>query len=127
MVARDLVASIDSAAPPRFRRIWGQEHAEASLKLTALPNEVRIDNRASAQSTVIEVFTFDRSGLLYGLARKLHDLELTIWHAKIGTYIDQVVDVFYVTDRGGGKIEDESRLDEIRREMLALIEAPSVV
>ena len=34
--------------------------------------------------------------------------------------------VFYVTDRGGGKIEDDSRLEEIRREMLALIEATSV-
>jgi [protein-PII] uridylyltransferase len=123
-VSRDLVASIDSAQPPRFRRIWGQEHAEASLKLTALPNEIRIDNRSSATATVVEVFTFDSTGLLYTLARKLHDLELTIWHAKIGTYIDQVVDVFYVTNRGGGKIEDEGRLAHIRQEMLATIELP---
>jgi [protein-PII] uridylyltransferase len=122
-ISRDLIASVDCPHPPKFRRIWGQEYAEASLKLTALPNEVRIDNRSSATATVVEVFTFDRTGLLYSLARKLHDLELTIWHAKIGTYIDQVVDVFYVTNRGGGKVEDEGRLDYIRREMLAVIES----
>ncbi len=124
-ISRDLVASVDATQPPKFRRIWGQEHAEASLKLTGLPNEVRIDNGASATATLVEVFTFDRAGLLYALAHKLHELELTIWHAKIGTYIDQVVDVFYVTDRDGGKIEGEAQLDYIRREMLGVIEASS--
>jgi [protein-PII] uridylyltransferase len=122
-VARQLAASVDSTDPPKFRRVWGQEHAEAAMKLTAMPNEVRIDNRASADATVVEVFTFDRTGLLYALARKLHELDLTIWHAKISTYIDQVVDVFYVTNRGGGKIEDAERLEQIRREMFAVIDA----
>jgi [protein-PII] uridylyltransferase len=121
-VAKELINSVDATDPPKFRRVWGQENAEASLKLTGLPDEVRIDNETSGKETVVEVFTIDRSGLLYRLARKLHDLELTIWHAKIGTYIDQVVDVFYVTNRGGGKILDEGRLDFIRREMLSAIE-----
>jgi [protein-PII] uridylyltransferase len=123
-ISRDLVASVDSTQPPKFRRIWGQEHAEASLKLTGLPNEVRIDNGASATATLVEVFTFDRAGLLYALAHKLHELELTIWHAKIGTYIDQVVDVFYVTNRQGGKIEGDGQVEYIRREMLGVIEGP---
>ncbi len=124
-VSKQLAASVDSTEPPKFRRVWGQDHAEASMKLAAMPNEVRIDNRASGDATVVEVFTFDRTGLLYGLARKLHDLELTIWQAKISTYLDQVVDVFYVTNRGGGKIEDADRLEQIRREMFAVIEEPS--
>jgi [protein-PII] uridylyltransferase len=121
-MARELAAAVDSEKPPVFRRVWGQAEAEASRKLTAMKNDVRIDNRASRDATVVEVFTFDRTGLLYRLARRLHDLELTIWHAKIGTYIDQVVDVFYVTNRGGGKVEDEGRLEHIRREMLAVID-----
>jgi [protein-PII] uridylyltransferase len=119
-----LAAAVNSPEPPKFRRVWGQDAIEASIKLTGLPNDVRIDNRASSDATVVEIFTFDRTGLLYQLSRKLHDLELTIWRAKIGTYIDQVVDVFYVTNRGGGKIEDEGRLDHIRREMMAVIDAP---
>ena len=42
--------------------------------------------------------------------------------AKIGTYLDQVVDVFYVTDQAGRKIDDESRLEQIRARLLAAIE-----
>ncbi|HMP05897.1 MAG TPA: HD domain-containing protein [Lacipirellulaceae bacterium] len=122
-VAAELAAAVDAEQPPKFRRVWGQDAAEASRKLTSLPNDVRIHNNASSDATVIEVFTFDRTGLLYRLARRLHDLELTIWRAKIGTYIDQVVDVFYVTNRGGGKIEDDARIDHIRRELLAVIDA----
>lgn len=121
-VSKDMIKSVDSKEPPRFRKIWGQDSVEASLRLTALSNEVRIDNEASADATVVEVYTFDRTGLLYSLARRLHDLELTIWLSKIATNIDQVVDVFYVTNRGGGKIEDPTRLEHIRQEMLAVIE-----
>jgi [protein-PII] uridylyltransferase len=78
---------------------------------------VRIDNHQSHDFTIVEVFTFDRTGLLYSLARKLHDLGLVIRNAKIGTYIDQVVDVFYVTDRNGQKIHDSGYLDHIHHEM----------
>jgi [protein-PII] uridylyltransferase len=124
-VAKAMINSLDAKEPPKFRRIWGEESAAASRKLTAMTNEVRIDNQTSAEATVVEVFTFDRTGLLYQLARKLHELELTLWHSKIATNVDQVVDVFYVTNRGGGKIEDEERLALIRREMLAVIEAPA--
>ncbi|HEX6963358.1 MAG TPA: [protein-PII] uridylyltransferase [Lacipirellula sp.] len=124
-IARELIAAVDSAKPPRFRRIWGEESAQASRKLTGLPNDVRIDNASSRDATVVEVYTFDRTGLLYRLARKLHELELTIWHAKIGTNVDQVVDVFYVTNRGGGKVEDPERLEYVRRHMLEVIDAPN--
>jgi [protein-PII] uridylyltransferase len=116
-----LVAGVDSDQPPRFRKKWGQEQAEASIQLTALPNEVQIDNGVSDQCTLIEVFTFDRTGLLYQLAQRLHDLSLVIHQAKIGTSLDQVVDVFYVTDREGNKILDQERLDHIRAQMFEVI------
>ncbi len=120
-ICRALVASADSDEPPRFRRQWGQEQAEASIQLTASSNEVRIDNSASDQCTLIEVFTFDRTGLLYQLARRLHELKLVIRHAKIGTSVDQVVDVFYVTDRQGCKVLDQGRLDDIRAQLFEVI------
>ena len=120
-ICRALVVSANSDEPPRFRRKWGQEQAEASIQLTASSNEVRIDNRASDQCTLIEVFTFDRTGLLYHLARRLHDLSLVIHHAKIGTSVDQVVDVFYVTDRQGHKVLDQHRLDDIRAQLFEVI------
>ena len=45
--------------------------------------------------------------------------------AKIGTYIDQVVDVFYVTDRNGNKIESKEQFDAIREKLLEQIEKPT--
>ena len=118
-----LLAAVRSQEPPKFVRVWGQEQAAAAKKLSAMPTEVRIDNSLSAEFTIIEVFTFDRPGLLYALARKLHDLSLVIRHAKIGTYLDQVVDVFYVTSREGQKITDDGWLEHIKHELRAAIAA----
>ena len=121
-VCRALIASVDAEEPPKFPAVWGADQQEASIQLSALPNEVRIDTEISDEFTIVEVFTFDRRGLLYKIARKLHDLELVISHAKIGTYLDQVVDVFYVTDRAREKVVDPRRLGELRDELLEVIE-----
>jgi [protein-PII] uridylyltransferase len=112
-IANALVASIDSDAPLKFPKILGREQQVAGAVLTAQPNLVRLNNDLSDECTVVEVFTIDRRGLLYRLARALHDLELVICFAKIGTYVDQVVDVFYVTERDGTKPVSEERLAEI--------------
>jgi [protein-PII] uridylyltransferase len=60
--------------------------------------------------------------LLYQLAHQLHNQELIIRHAKISTSLDQVVDVFYVTDRSGHKITQAERLQAIRERLLEVIE-----
>src|SRR3954451_6296126 len=116
-----LVASIDSDATPRFPKILGREQKAAGAALTNLPNEVRIDNDLSAECTIVEVFTVDRRGLLYRLARALHDTGLVIRFAKIGTSTDQVVDVFYVTERDGQKPREEDRLATIRETLMQVI------
>jgi [protein-PII] uridylyltransferase len=120
-INRALVASIDSNEPPKFPKIRGREQKEAGAVLSNLPNEVRINNELSQQATIVEVFTVDRRGLLYRLARALHDLGLVIRFAKIGTRVDQVVDVFYVTERDGQKATAEERLEEIRSALMAVI------
>ncbi|MCI0332604.1 MAG: HD domain-containing protein [Planctomycetes bacterium] len=123
-VSQSLVASIDSSEPPTFPKIRGREQKEADAVLSNLPNEVRIDNELSEVCTVVEVFTVDRRGLLYRLARALHDLGLVIRFAKIGTRVDQVVDVFYVTERDGQKPQSDERLAEIRAALTAVILPP---
>jgi [protein-PII] uridylyltransferase len=120
-VCETLVASIDREEPPTFRTVWGQDQFMASAALTNLPNEVRIDTQLSDECTIVEIFTLDRRGLLYSLARALHDLGLIIRFAKIGTYLDQVVDVFYVTERDGSKPTSPDRLTEIRTHLLEVV------
>jgi [protein-PII] uridylyltransferase len=122
-LCRALVTSIDSDEPPSFPKIIGREQKEAAAALTNLPNKVRIDTELSAECTVVEVATVDRRGLLYRLARALHDLGLVIRFSKIGTYLDQVVDVFYVTERDGQKPRNDERLEEIRNTLMGVIAA----
>jgi len=59
--------------------------------------------------------------LLYKITKALYDLELEVHMAKIGTYIDQVVDVFYLTDRDNRKIDSKQQLAEIRNTLLKKI------
>jgi [protein-PII] uridylyltransferase len=61
-------------------------------------------------------------GLLYAISRTLFELDLSVSTAKIGTHLDQVVDVFYVADAiRSAKITDEHRLGEIRHRLLRAI------
>ncbi len=68
--------------------------------------EVKIDNETSDHFTVIDVFADDKQGLLHEIAKALYDLGLSVHSAKIGTRLDQVVDVFHVTSRNGKKVDD---------------------
>jgi [protein-PII] uridylyltransferase len=87
-----------------------------------VPTSVEIDNRVSREYTVLDVYTGDRVGLLFSITNCLYHLWLEIHLAKITTMVDQVLDVFYVTDNEGRKIEDPARLEVIRRELTHALE-----
>jgi [protein-PII] uridylyltransferase len=66
---------------------------------------------------VLDVYTHDRVGLLFTITNTLFHLGLSIHIAKITTNVDQVLDVFYVTDERGRKITDPDEIERIRREL----------
>jgi [protein-PII] uridylyltransferase len=82
---------------------------------------VLIDNTASAGHTVVEVNGRDRPGLLFELTRALTACNLQISSAKISTYGEKVVDVFYVKNIFGLKVEHESKLKETRQRLLEVL------
>src|SRR5262249_29791910 len=92
---------------PVFRRTWTGRRAAPPA---TLPPRVLTDNSNSERYTIINVFAADRPGLLHRISRALFELGLSVAVARIATYLDQVLDVFYVTDRDGNKIEDAARL-----------------
>jgi [protein-PII] uridylyltransferase len=123
-VSRRLVESLQPDGPERpvVRRVW--QSAAQSKPASPLPIRVLWDNDTSEQATILEVFAPDRTGLLYTITRTVFELGLSVVGAKIGTYLDQVVDVLYVTDAGGGgKVVDPSRLEAIRRRLVEAIES----
>ena len=74
-------------------------------ELSKKPHRVKVDNTNSSFFTIIEVFTYDFPGLLFSITDALFRCELNIWLAKIATKADQVVDVFYVRDVNGQKVD----------------------
>ena len=85
---------------------------------------VLVDNKASASHTVVEINGRDRPGLLFELTRALTGINLQISSAKISTYGVKVVDVFYVKNIFGLKVEHEGKLREIRETLLAVLAEP---
>ncbi|MBI5166030.1 MAG: [protein-PII] uridylyltransferase, partial [Magnetospirillum sp.] len=70
-----------------------------------VPPRVIVDDKASATHTLIEVNGRDRPGLLYDVTAAMTRMGLQISSAHISTYGERVVDVFYVKDVFGLKVE----------------------
>jgi [protein-PII] uridylyltransferase len=108
-----------SGKHPTFRRIWSSGASKAPAQLLMAPTQIIPENDTSDQYTIISIFTHDRMGLLYTIALTLFEEGLSIARAKIGTHLDQVVDVFYVTDANTGKkINDSQRIETVKDKLL---------
>ncbi len=111
--SRELEASSKSALPSRTR-------------VFTVPPRVLIDNKASSSHTVIEVNGRDRVGFLYDVTAALNELSLQISSAHVSTYGERVVDVFYVKDVFGLKVEHEEKLNALRRALLSAVDPLSL-
>lgn len=84
---------------------------------------VVVDSTCSDNFTVIDVFTGDHRGLLYTLAKGIYRLGLSVEYAKIATYADEGVDVFYVKEADGKKVHRADRVAMIENHLLRDIES----
>jgi [protein-PII] uridylyltransferase len=104
----------------RLPEVVAQREQQRAEQAFAIVPEVVIDNALSDKSTVVQVTGLDRPGLLYSLTTALGKLNLNISSARIVTYGEKAVDVFYVTDLTGGKIANPQRQQALRRAVLAV-------
>jgi len=93
----------------------------ALSKTTVRADEIVVDNTSSDFFTIIEVYTHDFPGLLYKITSTISRLELDIWVAKIATKVDQVVDIFYVRDLLGQKVDSPEQVARIKRTIAAVL------
>jgi [protein-PII] uridylyltransferase len=123
-LARDLAdvcaARVDAAELLRGRVGGGSPWRERPSP--AVTTEVLLDDRASPRHTVVEVFAKDRPGLLYRLARALHEVGLSIALSKINTEGMRVADVFYVAELDGSKVAPGARYKQIHEALLHAIQ-----
>jgi [protein-PII] uridylyltransferase len=111
------VAAGNEVGKPRFRKIWGTEETVA-MKLSRPEIRVEINNTSVDTATIIDVFAYDKAGLLYAIAKKIFELKLDVNYACISTYAHQVIDVLYVVDENGHKIRSKDQLAEIQSAVL---------
>jgi len=73
-------------------------------KLFKRKGKIKIVFEKHDKYTIIDVFSADRLGLLYQITKKMNELGLSIYFAKINTKADDIVDSFYILDRYKKKI-----------------------
>ena len=94
------------------------------MRAIHVPPRVVIDNRASNTHTVLEVNGRDRPGLLHDVTAAISEQGLQIASAHVTTYGVRAVDVFYVKDVFGLKVENERKLAALRQALLAAMGPP---
>jgi [protein-PII] uridylyltransferase len=95
-------------------RVHERRRAYASRNSTSEPLHIHVDPHASDTDTIVEVHADDGVGLLYRLASSFADLGLDVRVAKVATLGSRVVDVFYVRDGDGNKINSDDDIDKLR-------------
>jgi [protein-PII] uridylyltransferase len=106
----------------------GEEPSAERLAARALPLRraeafpiqpaVFVQAHASNRYTVVEVNARDRAALLFELARAISGAKAVIHSAHIATYGERAVDVFYLTDLKGVKIDQPERLKALQERLL---------
>ena len=97
------------------------------MRAIHVPPRVVIDNHASNTHTVLEVNGRDRPGLLHDVTAAISEQGLQIASAHVTTYGVRAVDVFYVKDVFGLKVENERKLALLREALLSALTNPDEV
>ncbi len=122
-VCKTIRGALDPDHPtvPVFAKKWSKFSGQTARDLKTQPTQVRFDNSTSEKHTIITLFAYDRMGLLYDVSKVLFEMQLVLHVAKISTHLDQVVDVFYVSDIDHQKIVESTALYLIRQRLLQAV------
>jgi len=118
-IREDLAAVLQDRS--RLPEILRGKRRSPLLQPKALPrreDRVIIYEEASDRFTVLEVYTWDRPGVLFVVSDTLYRLGISIRLAKISTPGAQVADVFYVTDEKGAKLMEPEMHRQVEKGLL---------
>ncbi len=107
---RKLIAQ-QSTARPAYSAYLGER----------ISTQIRFDNTASDDRSLIEIETEDRLGLLHAISQTLAEQRLDISAARIVTERGAAVDSFYVRELAGGQIKQPTRQMTVEQALRAAI------
>ncbi len=114
-IADDLNSAINGNLDLSFHlRNTISKKRNSKISTLIKPHRIKIDNKISNFFTIVEIVTYDYSGLLFNIANNLLKCEVDIWIAKIAPKVDQVVAVFYVKDFCDQKIKSEIKIKKVK-------------
>lgn len=116
-VAGVLAGEVDLGALLRGRTAQPVRRAKIDI-----PTQIRFDDASSSHSTLVELITWDRPGLLYQVSKTLAELGCDIGVALIDTEGEKVIDVFYLTSEGTKLHPREQQ--RVREKLLSLLDLP---
>ena len=127
-----LSALIDQALSGRLRlnaeiRKMSRDTFGKRMRAIHAPPRVVVDNHASNTHTILEVNGRDRPGLLHDVTAAISDQGIQIASAHVTTYGVRAVDVFYVKDIFGLKVENDRKLATLREGLLKALASPDEV
>ncbi len=114
---RQLATGSSEQARERLNRFLTERIEKMDVQLSGLlsPVDVRFDNQASPDWTLMNVHSQDAFAFLYAFSNALAMRGIYIHKVKIQSIGREVRDQFFIADRWGRKIEDEREQENLRR------------
>ena len=98
------------------------EEIPARFRAIKAPTRVIIDNNMSDEYSILEIKCKNAPGVLYRITKVITSLGLQINTANVSTYGDRVVDIFYIKDAFGLKIDNNKSMDKVIMSILKTLE-----
>ncbi len=90
----------------------------ARFRAVKAPIRVIIDNKTSDQYTILDIKCKNAPGVLYKITKIITGLGLQINTANVSTYGDRVVDIFYLKNAFGSKVDDNKTIEKVKNSIL---------
>lgn len=115
----DLASVLNGTATIRDLLLKREEPSMIQKKIIPrVSTDIRVNNQDSDFFSIIEITGEDRLGILYDITQALTDHGCDIHFARISTLGNRIVDVFYIQDKWGEKVEEEDGIDLLKQTLL---------
>ena len=94
----------------------------ARFRAVKAPIRVIVDNKTSDEYTILDIKCKNAPGVLYKITKVITSLGLQIKTANVSTYGDRVVDIFYLKNAFGSKIDDNKTIEKVKNGIYHILE-----